>query len=223
MVSPLGTLCQLPNELIHRILSLINNKDLVVFGRLNSTCAEAMLPILTERVRSVMGKDGWRVYVDIISDFTSEGEALTGYEQQEACVLGHFDYIDPTSLDLVFAARPYDAESTNEIKIPGTLRQPGHIEVLLYCVEIQQATNRLLSLNQVGGLTITTDTLQTREQPDELNQLRMSSDFVSLYYLRRQNAVQFKSLRITPEWWICQLENPYELLLQDMFVNQSIW
>lgn len=62
MVSSLGTLCQLPNELIHRILSLTNNKDLVMFGRLNPSCAEAMLPILTERVRSVMGKDGWRVY-----------------------------------------------------------------------------------------------------------------------------------------------------------------
>lgn len=145
-------------------------------------------------------------------------------------MLGHFDFIDPTSLDLVFAARPYDDESTNEIKIPATLRQPGHIEVLLYCVEIQQATNRLLSLNQVGGLTVTTDALQTREtreqqpaEPTELNRLRMSSDFVSLYYLRRQNAVRFHSLRITPEWWICQLENPYELLLQDMFVNQTIW
>ncbi|KAI7851469.1 hypothetical protein BDC45DRAFT_515849 [Circinella umbellata] len=67
--SPVGILSKLPIEVIDYLLRMLPDRDLVCVGRINPWYRNMVVPILTERITFQIKKDGWRIYVNAVTQF----------------------------------------------------------------------------------------------------------------------------------------------------------
>ncbi|KAG2221418.1 hypothetical protein INT45_012669 [Circinella minor] len=67
--SPIGILSKLPIEVIDCLLRMLPDRDLVCVGRINPWYRNMIVPILTERITFQIKKDGWRIYVNAVTQF----------------------------------------------------------------------------------------------------------------------------------------------------------
>ncbi|KAI9254547.1 hypothetical protein BDA99DRAFT_540301 [Phascolomyces articulosus] len=70
----IGTLSKLPTEVIDYLLQMLSDRDLVCVGRINSWYRNMVVPILTERITHYIQKDGWRIYVNAVTQFVVREE-----------------------------------------------------------------------------------------------------------------------------------------------------
>ncbi|KAI9491833.1 hypothetical protein BDB00DRAFT_939984 [Zychaea mexicana] len=80
--TPAGTLSKLPIEITDYVLQLLEDNDLVRVGRVNSWYRNMVAPILTERITHQVEHDGWRIYVNAVSQLVVPEEEEEEEEDQ---------------------------------------------------------------------------------------------------------------------------------------------
>ncbi|KAI8146410.1 hypothetical protein BJV82DRAFT_416098 [Fennellomyces sp. T-0311] len=230
-----GTFATLPVEITHRLLGILSDRDLVCMGRVNSWYRSMMVPILMERISHQMKNDGWRIYVNATSQFNFQDEQATLAEfwgHQEAKLLGELCDINQDTLSLEFDAMPLDEdhgfrsgplteeETCRSILLPRT--DPRHVEVdvSLYFAKIGN-DQRLERANVMGIMTLGARDICHRALVE--GQFRNSANFgnsgdVSVQYSVKPSSssirIEFQTISASPEWWLCQIDNPYDFYMQ---------
>ncbi|CEG70206.1 hypothetical protein RMATCC62417_06145 [Rhizopus microsporus] len=153
-------LSKLPIEILYIIASHLSIQDLINVARLNIWYGYRLSSVLSERIKELVEKDGWRIHIDILATFhaSSNGNIPSFPYSTELLLLGEFSRVNPVTLTLEFLMCPLDDIGFGAVKdAPVSDRSlvmyekiRTTINIVAYFAQIS-SNQRLQHVNQAGG------------------------------------------------------------------------
>ncbi|KAG1314941.1 hypothetical protein G6F64_001073 [Rhizopus arrhizus] len=157
------TLSTLPREILYIIATFLDIQDLVTVARLNNWYGYWLSCILSERMKELVEKEGWRIHIDILatSHPSTQDNTPSIAFSTELLLLSEFCRVNPVTLTLEFLLCPIDDDGLDAVKnAPISTRSlvmfnkvTTNINIVAYFAQISPK-KRLQHINQAGSALI---------------------------------------------------------------------